>query len=438
MSTPARRLVGPLVAIAALGAALYAPAAHAVVPLPPTPAPDTTLTLTETARTNHATGTFTFSSDAGATFECRVDLGLWEVCSGTPALVGSDEVASHTTGTLIEGFHTFEVRATVSLVTDPTPATFVWYVDLTAPAATITSKPANPSNESAPSFTFSSEAGATYKCDVDSAPPVVCSSPFTTAQLPDGPHTFNVTATDTVGNTQASPTTYTWTVDLDPPDTTITRLGSTPSAEVVTFILTSDEPVTFECNLDGSGFTPCNTGYTTPLLSDGEHTLLVRAIDAAGNIDPTFAVHQWLIDTTPPDTIMTVTPEAISRDATAGFEFIATESPATFECDIDNLGYAPCSSPFVSGTLADGSHTFSVRATDSASRIDSSPATHTWTVANRLPETGSNTNELLALAGALLTAGTVFMLARRRPRTAEATGTDGRLRTGCVSRSQSL
>ena len=251
---------------------------------------------------------------------------------------------------------------------------------------------------------------------VDAGPPTVCSSPYTTPTLGDGVHLFSVSALDPAGNLQASPTSYAWTVDTIAPDTFIQRLGSTPSSDVVNFTLTSVEAVTYECNLDSSGWAPCPSDYTTPSLSDGTHTLRVRATDAAGNFDPTPAFEQWLIDTIPPDTTLTVTPSATSNQSAARFEFASTESPATFECDIDSLGYAPCSSPFVSGPLADGTHTFSVRSTDSANRTDPTPATYTWTVAAGLPETGVDTKGPIVLALLLLGAGAAITSSTRRRR----------------------
>ena len=63
------------------------------------------------------------------------------------------------------GSHTFQVRATDTAGnTDATPASYTWTVDLTAPNSTIDSNPADPSNNTTPSFSFSStEAGSTLR-----------------------------------------------------------------------------------------------------------------------------------------------------------------------------------------------------------------------------------------------------------------------------------
>jgi len=81
--------------------------------------------------------------------------------------------------------------------------------------------------------------------------------------------------------------------DRTPPDTPIT---SGPRAfgndSTPTFEFTSTEPgSSFQCSLDGGPFLPCTSPFTTPRLSGGRHTFAVRAIDAAGNADPTPTVY---------------------------------------------------------------------------------------------------------------------------------------------------
>jgi predicted outer membrane repeat protein len=82
--------------------------------------------------------------------------------------------------------------------------------------------------------------------------------------------------------------------DTTPPSTIITPLGSFPTTDTSSsFILTADEPATFECSLDEASFTSCTASYTTPILAVGTHTLAVRAIDVSNNTDVSPAIFSW-------------------------------------------------------------------------------------------------------------------------------------------------
>ena len=62
-------------------------------------------------------------------------------------------------------------------------------------------------------------------------------------------------------------------------------------------------------------------------------------------------------------TIDPSSPSGGTADSTPSFAFTADE-PAAFECRIDSAPFAPCTSPFQAGELAQGDHRFAVRGTD--------------------------------------------------------------------------
>src|SRR5262249_20044698 len=196
---------------------------------------------------------------------------------------------------------------------------------------------------------------------------------------------FQVKATDPSGNTDPTPASYSWTIDITPPDTSITsNPPATTSSTTASFSFTSTESgSTFACSLDGSAFAGCTSPKTYNGLSAGTHPFQVRAIDAAGNSDTTPAAYTWTIataDTTPPDTIITSSPALVAKQSTALFKFISTEPGSTFACNLDGSGFAPCASPQNYNKLTNGSHTFEVFAIDPAGNQDPSPATFTWTI----------------------------------------------------------
>ena len=138
--------------------------------------------------------------------------------------------------------------------------------------------------------------------------------------------------------------------------------------------------MTFECSLDGAAYVECETPYLPEGLTSGQHTLSVRAIDDAGNVDATPASRTWTYDVIAPQTTIDADPGAASRLTTARFEFSAGEAGASFQCSLDGGAFTACSSPREYTGLAAGAHTFRVRATDVAGNTDATPAVHNWSV----------------------------------------------------------
>src|SRR5439155_12024862 len=115
---------------------------------------------------------------------------------------------------------------------------------------------------------------------------------------------FDVRATDQAGNTDASPASHTWTVDLTAPQTTIDSHPPDPDNDSApSFQFSSSEPgSTFECRADGGGWAACTSPHALSGLTDGAHTFDVRATDAASNTDATPASYPWTVDSSVPNT----------------------------------------------------------------------------------------------------------------------------------------
>jgi hypothetical protein len=252
-------------------------------------------------------------------------------------------------------------------------------IDTTAPETIITGSPAPLTNSDSASFSFSSEFGATFEVSIDGGSFSAATTPKNYTGLLEGPHTFSVRAVDAAGNIDTTPTSYTWIIDTTAPDTTITDIpAAITSSASASFSFSSEIGATFEVSLDGGPYSTVISPKDYTDLSEGSHTFLVRAVDAAGNKDATPASYTWTIDTTAPETTINDTPTAFTSFTTATFSF-SSQIGSTFEVSIDGGAYIPGASP-ITYSLPDGMHTFAVRATDPAGNIDTTPASYTWTI----------------------------------------------------------
>ncbi|MBA3395623.1 MAG: hypothetical protein H0T89_23470 [Deltaproteobacteria bacterium] len=350
-------------------------------------APDTAIILGPPAGTTSGpTGELTFSSpDATATFECSLDGAAFTACTSPFAF------------TLPDGVHTFAVRAKDPLgILDPSPATRTWTVDATPPPVTITTTPNDPSNVTTPMFGFTStDATATFACQVDGVTTfTACTSPFTSPALTDGSRTFRVRATDPFGNTGA-PATFTWLIDTVAPTVTLTAQPlalSNDTTPTVAFT-TAGAAVALACAVDAGAFVACTSPFTTT-VAEGTHTLTVRATDAAGN-SGTATTAMFVVDITPPTVTITGQPLALSNDTTPTVTFTTAGSAVALACAVDAGAFGACTSPFTT-TVAEGTHTITVRATDAAG--NSGTATTAMFVVDTTPPTVAITGQPPALS----------------------------------------
>jgi hypothetical protein len=249
--------------------------------------PDTTITSAPPDPSTSASASFTFTSTAaGSTFECRLDDGAFGPCSSPQTYTG-----------LADGSHAFQVRATdPSGNADPTPVSHTWSIDATPPDTIITSGPLELTTSTTATVTFMSTEVSSFECSLDGSAFAACTTPRDYSGLADGIHTFRVRAIDAVGNPDPTPASLTWTVDTTAPDTSITSgPPATATSNTASLGFTSTESGAFECSLDGSPFTGCTSPAEYSGLALGSHAFQVRAMDVAGNVDPTPASHSWTI-----------------------------------------------------------------------------------------------------------------------------------------------
>jgi CSLREA domain-containing protein len=323
--------------------------------------------------TNTTSASIAFSAADATSFECRLDGADFSLCKSPQHFAN-----------LAEGGHAFDVRAIDAAGNvEPIPARYSWTVDLTAPETAIDSGPADPTNSTSASFSFSANEEASFECSLDGGPFGACAAAY--EGLGEGGHGFAVRATDRAGNVDENPAVYAWTIDLTAPETAIDSGPSDPSnSSSAEFVFSADEEASFECSLDGPPFAACPASYEG--LGEGGHILEVRAIDRAGNADPVPAVYRWTIDLTQPETVIDSGPADPTNRTSASLSFSAVDA-LSFECRLDGADFAPCESPHQHAGLAEGGHAFDVRAIDAAGNVDPNPARHSWTIDLTPPET---------------------------------------------------
>ena len=340
----------------------------------PSGPPDTTISSGPTeGSTTGANVSFSFTAtDAGATFECRLDSAPdFTTCTSPQNL------------TLASGAHTFRVRAVNGNGPDATPAQRAWTVDATPPNTTIDTGPTGTVSSNDATFTFSSTepTGATFKCKLDTEPGFTsCSSPKTYNDLADGSHTFEVKATDQYGNEDGSADSQTWTIDA-PPDANITSGPADPTnATAAVFNFTATEgDATFQCKLDGGSFAPCTSGTDFGPVGAGSHTFQVKAIDGVSSLEGPIDTHTWTVDLTAPDLTVVGPDNGVTTGSDVSFDFSSTDGSATFMCRLGSGSFAPCTSPQALNDLADGAYSFDVKSRDAAGN-ESAVDNRTFTV----------------------------------------------------------
>ena len=103
-------------------------------------------------------------------------------------------------------------------------------------------------------------------------------------------------AADGGGWISATPTLAFTTTDTIPPDTKFTKKPKTgfKTTTIMKFVST-EAGSHFECKIDSKKFKPCKSPLKLKNLKLGKHKIQIRAIDGAGNVDPTPLRGKWKI-----------------------------------------------------------------------------------------------------------------------------------------------
>lgn len=351
--------------------------------------------------TNSTSANFTFTADKpNSTLECQLDGGSWVACGTNSTGSQSYTNLSQSSPNPIEAPnpHEFRIRATdeygnVGGDGNPGGGGYDWDIDLTSPIPTFVDIPADPTNEVSPLITWSNnESVDDIQCRLSTngvlAPWGDCDT-LTSIQftdMEDNQYAISITVKDIAGN-WSNVVTHNWLLETVPPDLEIT---SSPPAlakrSMAQFLFDHEDGAHLACQLDSQPVQdPCPSGVKYQNLAEGAHVFTVTATDAATNF--TTRSYAWSVKTAQPVVAIeeSSVPASSSTVDTADFDLVTANGEA--ECRLDGAAWSPCDSN--SGQsyedLADGNHTFEVRAVDDYGNVSPIDA-YSWLVVTAGPD----------------------------------------------------
>jgi hypothetical protein len=271
--------------------------------------PQTVIVSAPTDPSNDPSPLFEFATERGNradVFHCSLDGAAYSPCK-----------AHQVFEDLSEGSHTLSVYAERAGLSDSTPATKTWTVDLTPLDTSIDSGPAPLINTKSATLTFSASGGSDVDhflcqctggyCYSSGYPSdFACSSPLVLSGLDDGEYVISVSAVDKAGNIDPTPASHTFEVDTTAPTTYVQGEWQLGVNENLKVHFSAYGATKFECRLDSSDpadWADCTSPQNLSGFALGDHAFEVRAWDEAGNVEDPPAVHDFTAYTRLPDKI---------------------------------------------------------------------------------------------------------------------------------------
>ncbi|MCJ7489944.1 MAG: Ig-like domain-containing protein, partial [Thermoplasmata archaeon] len=297
--------------------------------------------------------------------EYRLDGSAWDQLEGETGTMPLPDLA--------EGTHTLVLRATDNALNNAVPLTVQFTVDTLDPDVTIDQPLEDEIVDTSDVDIIYTADGtgsdiAAIEVNVDGTGwEAAGASPITVESLTDDEHTVEIRVTDEAGNLASAIVNFTVDVDAPVVDITYPTDGLLLDEDSVTVTLTvSDMDATLEMKLDDGAWQPVTgTSHTLTDLSDGEHTVIVKATDDASNEGEDSVTFN--VDTTPP----TVSVTAPEEDAILGSSSVVVTWTAadavTTERSVDGGAWLTVVGTSVTiSSLVDGEHTISIRVADVA------------------------------------------------------------------------
>ena len=336
------------------------------------------------------TPTFSGTSEAGAAIRLLVDGN--EVCATTANGAGTWSCVS---SALTQGSHNASAVATDAAGNSAqTTPLRPFTVDTIAPAKPTISSPTQNQvvGRLTPTLSGTAEANSVVKASVDGNQ--VCTATTdgvgawscTSSSLSEGGHDATAIATDSAGNDSPVADVRHFFVDVTaplPPTLTAPVAGSSSNNRSPTFSGSAEAGSTVSITVDGQGV--CSTVATaggtfactpTAPLSEGTHSALATAADAAGNATQSTPSVSFTIDVSAPLAPLLNTPVAGSVSSSTSPTFSGTaEANSTVTVRVDGVitctavatgGTFSCTAP---GALAEGHHVAQATAVDAAANV---------------------------------------------------------------------
>ncbi|GEN09719.1 hypothetical protein SAMN05443572_109370 [Myxococcus fulvus] len=332
---------------------------------------------------------FSGTAEAGSTVTVTVGGNTW---TDTAAADGTWSVPTKTT--IAEGSRTASVTATDTFGNVSAVTTVAFTVDTTNPARPVVATPVEGSTVGMPGTGFSgtAEPNSTVTVTVGSltwtAPAAAAGGAWSVpvqTDIPAGSRVASVTATDVAGNV-SSTATVNFTVNKTPASaptitapTTATPVGPTGLTVSGAATATNRVTVNLDGNLVDTVTVAANGRWSVSVnstLSEGTHTLTAFATDGIGNTSST-VTRTFTVDATPPVKPVVTTPAPGTRVGRTGISFSGTAEVGSQVrvtvgsaswTDTAAAGGGAWSIP-AQTTIADGNHTASITATDTAGNV---------------------------------------------------------------------
>ncbi len=319
-----------------------------------------------------------------------------------------------TTSALTDGEYLLSITGHAFGQADAAPFLYTFSIDRTAPETTALNLPAASTNSTGLSvdvkldgagrgtYDFTLTRGATT---VASAQNVNAGNVLATSGLTDGAYVLSITGIDRAGNVDATPLSFSFTVDSSGPDTSALQLPA-PRGKLTSFDIDvkvdgaeagsySHTLTRNGASVSGGNDVAASTNLVLTGLTEGTYLLRITGRDAAGNIDTSPLAVSFLIDLTPPNTTATGLPLSNSNAASLNVTvLIDGTNLGSYDYVLERAGVVvdgqtgvDASLHILSSALIDGAYTLTVTGRDEALNADPTPLIATFTLDTAVPQT---------------------------------------------------